>query len=195
MKIGKKMLTGSSFVMILGVLFVATVVVSAAVVVLSATRSNGLQPVGDYPVRLTLTSGQDYRNVYSNTDLNAWTDSSVTAGNSYGERFAAHYNGQSTPAYAIMVTVIKLGGGAQEIQTNDIAVGYYDVLYDVEEIVPTSNTKYDSVQFQTTGPNTMVGTFPVDTALDRDTIVWMELVPQVGGEEVYFIIEYKAVPA
>jgi hypothetical protein len=67
MKFGKKMITGSSLLMVLGVLFAATILVSAAVVVLSATKSNGLQPVGDYPVRLTLTTGQDYQTFMRHT--------------------------------------------------------------------------------------------------------------------------------
>jgi hypothetical protein len=94
-----------------------------------------------------------------------------------------------------MVTVTKLGGGNQEIQGNDITVGYHDVIEDQEEFIPTFNTQYSPVQFESTGPNTMVGIFHVDTVENRDTIVWMDIIPQVGGDEVYFVIEYKAVTA
>jgi hypothetical protein len=196
MKIGKKMITGSGLLMMIGVIFATTILVSAAVVVLSATKTNGLQPVGDFPVRLTMTTGQDYQNLYApNTNLDAWTAASVTAGNSYGERFAAQYNGQSTPAYMIMVTVYKLGSQNQEIQDNDIAVGYHDVIANQEEFIPTWNTQYSPIQFQPSGSNTMVGIIPLDTEALKETIVWMNIVPQVGGEDVYFVLEYKAVPA
>ncbi|MBI0582163.1 MAG: hypothetical protein JET69_04015 [Methanomassiliicoccales archaeon] len=169
----------------------ATIIVSAAALILSLPRTNGPQAVSNYPVNISLTSPSDYHTSYTDTTgMEAWGYTSTVPGKSYGEEFSAAYVGGATPYYDIKVTVIS----NVTFDANDITIGYIKNGNAPDVSTPETGATYTALNIAAANQ--------VDTDIWSSSVVihssagtqmyyWMQITPYL--ENSSFTVTYQAV--
>jgi heme/copper-type cytochrome/quinol oxidase subunit 2 len=192
MNLKKSKVTGSSLLMLIGVVCMATIFVSAAVLILSLPKTNGSEEVGIYPVNITMSNSATYHDQYTTTTgMEAWTYAAAVPGNHYGEEFTAAYTGESHPNYDIRVTVtsdIAYVG-------SDIVIGYIENNNAPGIYTPDAGATYNNLVIPDGTQTDSIWTSSVVIHSSASTALyyWMQITPY--HESAHFTVTYQAIQA
>ncbi|MDW5563604.1 MAG: hypothetical protein SA339_10295 [Methanomassiliicoccus sp.] len=171
----------------------ATIFVSAAVLILSMPRTNGSQAVTTYPVNIGLTSSANYHDQYSAiTGMEAWTYTTAVPANHYGEMFSAFYPSGDGPNYDIKVTVTC----DKAFVGSDITIGYLMNINGPGLNTPDTGASYTALTIQD-GTQVDIDTWTSSAVIHSDAnaqeYFWMQITPYL--ESAHFTVTYQAIQA
>ncbi|MDW5562187.1 MAG: hypothetical protein SA339_03095 [Methanomassiliicoccus sp.] len=171
----------------------ATIFVSAAVLILSMPRTNGSQEVTTYPVNISILGSADYHTTYSGTTgMEAWTYTTAVPANHYGEYFYAYYTGESHPNYDIKVTVTC----DKAFVGSDITIGYLMNINGPGLYTPDTGASYNNLNIQD-GTQVDIDTWTssaiINSNANAQEYFWMQITPYL--ESAHFIVTYQAIQA
>ncbi|MDW5563468.1 MAG: hypothetical protein SA339_09600 [Methanomassiliicoccus sp.] len=171
----------------------ATIFVSAAVLILSMPRTNGSQEVTTYPVNISITTSFDYHTTYSGTTgMEAWTYTTAVPANHYGEMFYSSYTGESQPRYDIRVTVTC----DKAFVGSDITIGYIGSHSGPGTMTPGTGATYINLNVQDgtqVDSSTWTSSMVIHSNDITDMFYWMQITPYL--ESAHFTLTYQAIQA